>query len=102
MKSKCKFVIIGVFLLLIAMALGVMSFRVIDFPAEIAGYCAALIVLSASICMGIAEVMFIRAKIVPKFLKYVFFFQWIVTGAVMFVMLIYVLCGGELVLTQIK
>jgi len=103
MKNKKKDIIIGIVLILLPLVVNFASSSYIyRLPAEEIAYYALPVVVFGFTCLGIAEAMFIRAKIVPKFLEYFFYFQWIVAGMVMLVMLIYILCGGELVITRIE
>ncbi len=95
MMGKRNYILIGLLFVCIAMAcyayIGVQSFHDQHLNKKV------LLGLASAFCisLGLSEAMFIRAQIVPKWLRLLFYFQWIVSGVAILTTSIYLLCGGS-------
>lgn len=53
-------------------------------------------VLCCSVFVCFAEVMFIRAKIVPKIIRFIIYFQWFAWGGAWVITFIWIIFGGSI------
>lgn len=93
MKNKKKYIGIGIFLLIIAFIWSVVNdpsskIETIDIAIKIR------IVINISITftiLGIAERFFIKSGIVPKWIRYIIYWQWIVVPIVLIITIVDIL-----------
>jgi hypothetical protein len=102
--SKRKFILLGViFILIAALCYGYIIYECtqINDNQLLLDNQNKLMLLLAIACvfatfLGLAESMFILAKIVPKWLRLLFYFQWGVSGFAIVTSVIYILFGGTM------